>query len=236
MVLCVTLAASAAYAAPPARTMYNDALAREKTVRTALSNPDAPVSVLPDVRSVVAAYEAVVKRHSTSGYSDNALWQAGTLALDAFAKFRQQQDRDSGMRLLRKLATVYVNSSLASKVRAALARAGANPAPPPGDEARSTDAETGTAGVEAATAGSIAPAGEERELWHTGEARLLLRRDDRTARDVVIEERTQPLEERALERLRNIAAAGGPFVQRVLRLSDDRRVLRRSSTRAAPRP
>src|SRR5437667_4409529 len=163
MVLCVTLAASAAYAAPPARTMYNDALAREKTVRTALSNPDAPASVLADVRSVVAAYEAVVKRHSTSGYSDNALWQAGTLALDAFAKFRQQQDRDSGTRLLRKLATVYVNSSLASKVPGALARAGANPARPPGgDEARSTDAETGTAGVEAATAGSIAPAGEER--------------------------------------------------------------------------
>ena len=159
--LCVALAASAAYAAPPARTMYTDALAREKTVRTALSNPDAPASVLADVRSVVAAYEAVVKRHSTSGYSDNALWQAGTLALDAFAKFRQQQDRDSGTRLLRKLATVYVNSSLASKVPAALARAGADPAPP-GDEARSTDAETGTAGVEAATAGSIAPAGEER--------------------------------------------------------------------------
>src|SRR6266487_221535 len=162
MVLCVTLAASAAYAAPPARTMYNDALAREKTVRTALSNPDAPASVLADVRSVVAAYEAVVKRHSTSGYSDNALWQGGTLALDAFAKFRQQQDRDSGMRLLRKLATVYVNSSLASKVPAALARAGGNPAPPPGDEARSTDAETGMSGVEAATAGLIAPAGEER--------------------------------------------------------------------------
>ena len=40
------LAASATYAAPPARTMYNDALAREKTVRTALSNPDAPASVL----------------------------------------------------------------------------------------------------------------------------------------------------------------------------------------------
>jgi len=72
---------------------------------------------------------------------------------------------------------------------------------------------------------SIAPAGEERELWHTGEARLLLRRDDRTARDVVIEERTQPLEERALERLRNIAAAGGPLVQRVLRLSEDRRTI-----------
>jgi N-acetylmuramoyl-L-alanine amidase len=142
--------------------MYNDALAREKTVRTALSNPDAPASVLADVRSVVAAYEAVVKRHSTSGYSDNALWQAGTLALDAFAKFRQQQDRDTGLRLLRKLATVYVNSSLSAKVPGALARAGADPAPPPGDQARSTDTETDPAGVEAATAGSIAPAGEER--------------------------------------------------------------------------
>jgi hypothetical protein len=74
MVLFVTLAASAAYAAPPARTMYNDALAREKTVRTALSSPDAPASVLADVRGVVAAYEAVVKRHSTSEYSDNTLW------------------------------------------------------------------------------------------------------------------------------------------------------------------
>jgi N-acetylmuramoyl-L-alanine amidase len=158
--LCVTLAASTASAATPARTMYSNALTREKAVRAALSDPDAPASVLTDVRDVVAAYESVVKRHSTSGYSDNALWQAGTLALDAFAKFGQPQDRDTGVRLLRKLSTVYVNSSLASKVPAALVRAGTNPSPPKDNVARPTDVET--APMEAATVA----AGDER----TGQA------------------------------------------------------------------
>jgi len=66
---------------------------------------------------------------------------------------------------------------------------------------------------------------EERELWHTSDARLVVRRDTRTARHVLIEERAQPLEDTALERLRNIAAAGGPLVQRILRMSDDRRAI-----------
>jgi serine/threonine-protein kinase len=66
---------------------------------------------------------------------------------------------------------------------------------------------------------------EEQELWRTPEVRLSLRRDARTARNILIEERAQPLSDDALDRLRNIAAAGGPFVQRVLRLSDDRRAI-----------
>jgi hypothetical protein len=67
------------------------------------------------------------------------------------------------------------------------------------------------------------PGDEERELWQSAEARVALRRDARTARNVMIEERAQPLDDAALDRLRDIAAAGGPFVQRVLRLSEDRR-------------
>ncbi|HEY7374873.1 MAG TPA: serine/threonine-protein kinase [Polyangia bacterium] len=67
------------------------------------------------------------------------------------------------------------------------------------------------------------PGDEERELWHSDDARLALRRDARTARNILIEERAQPLDEGGLDRLRRIAAAGGPFVQRVLRLSEDRR-------------
>ena len=63
-----------------------------------------------------------------------------------------------------------------------------------------------------------------RALAHA-RARLVVRRDTRTARNVLIEERAQPLDEAALDRLRNIAAAGGPLVQRVLRLSDDRRAI-----------
>jgi serine/threonine-protein kinase len=66
---------------------------------------------------------------------------------------------------------------------------------------------------------------EERELWRTPDARVALRRDTRTARNVIIEQRAQPLDDGALERLRNVAAAGGRFVQRVLRLSEDRRAI-----------
>jgi serine/threonine-protein kinase len=63
----------------------------------------------------------------------------------------------------------------------------------------------------------------ERELWSTPELRLLLRHDPRTAREVLIEERAAPIEGAALEDLKRIAGAGGPHVQRVIRLSDDRR-------------
>jgi N-acetylmuramoyl-L-alanine amidase len=145
ILISFTLVTTSAYAAPPARTMYNDALAREHTVRIALSDPAAQPAILTDVRGVVAAYEAIVRRHSTSGYSDNALWQAGTLSLDAFAKFGQRQDRDTGVRLLRRLASVYVNSSLASRVPAGLARAEMNAAPPKGDSPAPPEPEAASA-------------------------------------------------------------------------------------------
>jgi N-acetylmuramoyl-L-alanine amidase len=114
-VLCVLYSSSAA-AAPPVRTMYTQALAQEQTVRAALAASDAAPSLLTDVHAVVAAYEAVVRRYPASGYSDNALWQAGRLALDAFARFGQAADRDTGVRLLRRLAAAYPTSKLAAQV------------------------------------------------------------------------------------------------------------------------
>ena len=96
----------AAAAPAPPRAMYVEALKKEEAVRAALADPSASESVLKDLRAVVASYESIVRLHPTSGYSDNALWQAATLSLDAFAKFGQRQDRDTGMRLLRKLAAV----------------------------------------------------------------------------------------------------------------------------------
>jgi N-acetylmuramoyl-L-alanine amidase len=114
-------------AAPPVRTMYSDALAREQSVRAALAAPDAAPTVLLDVRAVVTMYEAVVRHYPASGYSDNALWQAGRLALDAFARFSQQTDRDRGVRLLRKLAANYPTSKLVAHVPEQLARADVAP-------------------------------------------------------------------------------------------------------------
>ena len=45
-----------------------------------------------------------MRQYPGSGYSDNALWQAGRLLLDAFARSGQTADRESGVRLLKKLA------------------------------------------------------------------------------------------------------------------------------------
>ncbi len=91
--LCGLCAAASAAVPPPARTLYTDALAREQSVRAAMTAENATAAVLDDVRAVVAAYEAVMQTYPKSGYSDNALWQAGVLALDAFTQFGQPADR-----------------------------------------------------------------------------------------------------------------------------------------------
>lgn len=110
-------------AAPPVRTMYNDALAREQDVRAALSAADATPAVLVDVRAAVAAYEAVVRHYPASAYSDNALWQGGRLLLDAFSRFGQPADKDAGIRMLKRLAAMYPTSKLARQVPEQLTRA-----------------------------------------------------------------------------------------------------------------
>jgi len=86
---------------------------------TALANPDAPLK-LEEVRAVVGAYEAVVKQYPASSYSDNALWQAGHLALDAFWRFGQVEDKETFIRLLQKLVASYPTSKLAKQVPAEL--------------------------------------------------------------------------------------------------------------------
>src|SRR6266850_1247216 len=121
------LCSAAAFALPPARTMYSDALAREQSVRAALAAPDAAPAVLLDVRALVTAYEAVARQYPASGYSDNALWQAGLLALDAFARFGQQLDKERGVRLLRKLTVAYPSSRLVAQVPEQLARVHVGP-------------------------------------------------------------------------------------------------------------
>jgi N-acetylmuramoyl-L-alanine amidase len=127
--LCV-LYSSTAFALPPVRTMYTEALAREQAVRDALAAGDAAPALLADVRAVVASFEAVTRHYPASPYSDNALWQAGLLALDAFMQFGQQMDRDTGVRILRRLAEAYPTSRLVKQVPAELARV-ESPATPP---------------------------------------------------------------------------------------------------------
>jgi N-acetylmuramoyl-L-alanine amidase len=111
--------------------MYGDALAREQAIRVALADPDAPLK-LEEVRAVVRAFEAIVAQYPASAYSDNALWQAGHLALDAFWRFGQVQDKESSVRLLQKLAASYPTSKLAKQVAEELRRPATPPPPSPG--------------------------------------------------------------------------------------------------------
>src|SRR5262245_35021189 len=86
-----------------ARTRYEDAQARETAVRSTLdaatADADASKAAIADARSVIAAYQAIVRRYPISGYSDNALFNAAGLAATLHEKFGQARDRDAALRL-----------------------------------------------------------------------------------------------------------------------------------------
>jgi len=104
---------------PTVQTLYKDALAKEQAVRTALADPQEVLSALKAVRTVVADFEAIVRRYPTSAYSDDALWHGGQLSLDAFIPGLGSLAADQEGYLL--LAGPGLSVALASKVRMELA-------------------------------------------------------------------------------------------------------------------
>jgi N-acetylmuramoyl-L-alanine amidase len=163
--VAAALVAGQAYAATPVRTMYTAARAREEALRPKLASDAASPATLREARTIVSAYEAVVRRYPASSYSDNALWQAGCLALDAFARFGQVQDRELGVRLLRRLASSYPSSKLAKQVSGQISRAEAEPSPASGGRPSSEKTRVARDSLDRATdehTGSPAPtAGQE---------------------------------------------------------------------------
>src|SRR5687767_9166900 len=83
------------------RLLYERAQAQERTVR----ETNGPT--LAQLRSVVVRYEALVHKYPASGYTDNALWQAGNLSLVAFDTHGQTADKRTALRLLHQLVTSY---------------------------------------------------------------------------------------------------------------------------------
>jgi N-acetylmuramoyl-L-alanine amidase len=132
--IAVVLLAAACVAGSPvdalaqsAKTLYTRALDRERTLRDAPRKP-----TLKQMRAVVASYEAIVRRYPTSGYSDNALWQAANLSFLAFDDFGDAADRRAGLRLMAMLRKEYPHSSLVARAGSIIReREAAAPAPPP---------------------------------------------------------------------------------------------------------
>lgn len=141
--LAVTLlvssgALSVVVRAQSAESLYTTTLAREAELREELalapqlrSQPPgaATAALLRRIRGAIASYEGIVRRYPNSGYSDNALWQAGVLAADAFWQFGDTRDRAAALRLLAHLVSEYPSSSLIARVPDQTGRLNATQAP-----------------------------------------------------------------------------------------------------------
>jgi N-acetylmuramoyl-L-alanine amidase len=120
-------ASGSAWAQNTAGDLYRSALEEEQTARAALSSDDGQEAILSTVRHAVSAYEEIVRRFPRSGYCDNALWNGGVLALDAYDLFGQAREKTTGTRLLTWLKREYPYSSLLADIPAQLARADRDP-------------------------------------------------------------------------------------------------------------
>jgi N-acetylmuramoyl-L-alanine amidase len=127
---------------PSARTLYERAVGLDRELRAAMAQTHpAKHPTARQMRTVITAYRTVVWRHPTSGYCDNALWQAALLSIEAFDRFGQEADRQAALTLMRDLVREYPASSFVRRAKATIARveqlaAHAVAAPPAGTPAK----------------------------------------------------------------------------------------------------
>jgi N-acetylmuramoyl-L-alanine amidase len=77
-------------------------------------------SPLSQIRRTIAAYETIARRYPSSGYADNALFQAATLARAAHRVYGSEIDRAQAQRFLQWLVREYPASSLKTRAQAML--------------------------------------------------------------------------------------------------------------------
>jgi N-acetylmuramoyl-L-alanine amidase len=171
-------------AVPAVRAMYGDALAKEQAVRKALADPHMTDVVLKAVREVVASYEAVVRHYPASSYSDDALWNAGRLELDAFGRFGQQSDKDAAARLFSRLAAAYPSSKLVRQIPRDIVRAthtatatAAVPAPAPPTSSVSAEPKERSTAADKQSAASIATIKDVRRAVMADTVRITIELD-----------------------------------------------------------
>lgn len=124
--MCTAAAAQAAAPAAPPQTpkeRFEAASANDEKVRLLLTNmTDATpaADVIKQVNQIVTAFEALVRKYPTSGYADDALWQAASLSDTAYRRFKRPEDRDRASKLYRWLAQEYPTSALSKQANTKL--------------------------------------------------------------------------------------------------------------------
>jgi N-acetylmuramoyl-L-alanine amidase len=110
--------------APTAKERFEAAQERDEKVRVLLTNFTSATPT-PDlakqVTQVMASFESIVRRFPTSGYADNALWQAASLADAAYQRLNRPEDRDRAAKLYRWLVQEYPSSSFVKQANAKIA-------------------------------------------------------------------------------------------------------------------
>ena len=113
------LAVAAEVSAQTAKDRYTTAMEREQNLRSSIdaAAPDAPSigDLLAQLNRVVTSYEIIVRRFPTSGYADNALWQAASLADAAYQRFLKDEDRARALKFYNWLVKEYPRSSFVAK-------------------------------------------------------------------------------------------------------------------------
>src|SRR5687768_6500803 len=108
-----------------AAALYAEAMTREAALRKELdshgsNSPSDPL--LQRIRVLVGSYRDLARLFPTSGYSDNALWQAGMLSADAYRQFGDPVDRSTALSILESVPARFPTSSRAKEVPAQIAR------------------------------------------------------------------------------------------------------------------
>ena len=116
--VCALLGALArpAFAQSEAATGYETAREQEHRVTA------SPAAAADDFRFVVNKYWRIVRRYPTTGYADNALWQAGNLSMEAFRRFSEDRDKYRTIQLFQWLRDQYPHSSMAARANSELAQ------------------------------------------------------------------------------------------------------------------
>jgi N-acetylmuramoyl-L-alanine amidase len=119
----IALVVSVPAVAQTARQRYESALERDQKVRLLLAGGEAPPrEITAEAAKVIAAFEAVVRRYPASGYADNALWQAASLADATYQKFNSADAQAQAIRFYRWLVAEYPASSLVRRANQQLAQ------------------------------------------------------------------------------------------------------------------
>jgi N-acetylmuramoyl-L-alanine amidase len=111
--------------AQTAQNLYERALSQE---RATLSAPEPAPDAL---RKIAKLYEAVVLEYPTSGYADNALWQAAGVLQRTFEISGEAKDRDGAGRFLAWLKREYPHSGFAKQSLPKAPPAASPSTPPP---------------------------------------------------------------------------------------------------------